>query len=587
MESITSVNNNEVINYMEGISYKPISPLIELSLIACSYFLGEPTYYNEDIDNKDVNPNNNNNEKMSQKYILLNYDKNKSRNKIFLDACNNALNYDFSKVLEFAVKCRTEFYMRKSPAQILAIAALHPDRQEFNQKNPMFFRNAVKNCCNIPSDMTSIHQAWMSLTNSIKSDKRPGYPSFLKRSCEDKLKSTTSYQLEKYRKDNIDMVRICHPNKKSLQNNSNLNGGENRDISSLMKNGKLKLADNEMKWESLRSQGLSWIEILERLEWKMPHMAALRNVRNFAFSDPGIENMNKYLEMLLAGVEGGKQFPFQYITAYKNFKSYSNNVNQNKPTYYKRKKSKQIVPQIKEIKSIYKDIIIPCLEECLQKSMKCFPSLTGDVISLSDNSGSAHGTFTSKYGTVKISDIDNLSALFTAYNCTGKGVVGIFGDEYHPYIVDKNRPLLEQYDEIIEIGKTIGQGTENGVWLFFKNAFNDPTNHKFDYWFCYSDMQVGHGELYGDDSDIKNEFHFQKNKSIYTSNCKYINIHECLNKYRKEINSKINTFMVQTAGYNNAILPELIYRGSILSGWTGNEVLYAKKYSELWNEIDA
>ena len=50
---------------------------------------------------------------MSQKYMLLNYDKNKSRNKIFLDACNNALNYDFSKVLEFAVKCRTEFYMRK------------------------------------------------------------------------------------------------------------------------------------------------------------------------------------------------------------------------------------------------------------------------------------------------------------------------------------------------------------------------------------------------------------------------------------------------------------------------------------------
>ena len=109
--------------------------------------------------------------------------------------------------------------MRKSPAQILAIAALHPDRQEFNQKNPMVFRNAVKNCCNIPSDMTAIHQAWMSLTNSIPSDNRPGYPSFLKRSCEDKLKSTTSYQLEKYRKDNINMARICHPSKKSLQDN--------------------------------------------------------------------------------------------------------------------------------------------------------------------------------------------------------------------------------------------------------------------------------------------------------------------------------------------------------------------------------
>lgn len=592
MESITTTsnNNNEVTNHMGGTSFEAITPIINLSLIACSFFLGEPTYYNEEIDNKDVHPNisnnNNNNEKMSQQYLILNYD-NKSRNKIFLDACNNALNYDFSKVLEFAVKCRTEYYMRKSPAQILAIAALHPNRQEFNKKNPMIFRNAVKNCCNIPSDMTSIHQAWMSLTNSIPSDKRPGYPSFLKRSCEDKLKSTTSYQLEKYRKDNINMARICHPNKKSLQINSNLNGGENRGLGQLMTDGKLKLEDNQKKWDSLRSQGLSWIEILERLEWKMPHMAALRNVRNFAFSDPGIENMNKYLEMLLAGVEGGKQFPFQYITAYKNFKSYSNNVNPNKPKYSKGKKSKQFVPQIKEIKSIYQDIIISCFEECLQKSMKSFPSLTGDVISLSDNSGSAHGTFTSKYGTVKVSDIDNLSALFTAYNCTGKGVVGIFGDDFHPYIVDKNRPLLDQYDEIIEIGKTIGQGTENGVWLFFKNAFNDPTMYKFDYWFCYSDMQVGHGELYGNDPDIENEFHFQKDGSNNRSFTKYINIHECLNKYRKEINSKINTFMVQTAGYNNTILPELLYRGSILSGWTGNEILYAKIYSELWDQIDA
>ena len=37
----------------------------------------------------------------------------------------------------------------------------------------------------------------------------------------------------------------------------------------------------------------------------------------------------------------------------------------------------------------YKDIIIPCLEECLQKSMKCFPSLTGDCV-LSAGFASAH-----------------------------------------------------------------------------------------------------------------------------------------------------------------------------------------------------
>ena len=59
------------------------------------------------------------------------------------------------------------------------------------------------------------------------------------------------------------------------------------------------MSDGELKWETLRSRGLEWIEILEALEWRMPHMAALRNIRNFASSDPGIKNMNKYLKCLI------------------------------------------------------------------------------------------------------------------------------------------------------------------------------------------------------------------------------------------------------------------------------------------------
>ena len=210
--------------------------------------------------------------------------------------------------------------------------------------------------------------------------------------------------------------------------------------------------------------------------------------------------------------------------------------------------------------------------------MKCYPCLEGDVISLSDNSGSAHGTFTSTYGTVTISDIDNLSSLFSAYNCTGRGVVGLFGDNLKLYEVDKKRTLLEQYQEIKKISTTVGIDTENGVWLFFKNAFEDPKNYKFDHWFCYSDMQVGHGNLYGNDKTMNSIFR--------VNNSEYIEIHECLNKYRNNVNSKINTYMIQTGGYNNTILPELLYRGVILSGWTGNEVKYAYEFSKLWNQIE-
>ena len=41
--------------------------------------------------------------------------------------------------------------------------------------------------------------------------------------------------------------------------------------------------------------------------------AALRNIREFSASVPGLENMTKYLEMVFSGVKGGKQFPFRYI----------------------------------------------------------------------------------------------------------------------------------------------------------------------------------------------------------------------------------------------------------------------------------
>ena len=109
---------------------------------------------------------------------------------------------------------------------------------------------------------------------------------------------------------------------KSLKCNLDKNGND-RDISKIMKDGKLFLSDGELKWETLRSRGLEWIEILEALEWRMPHMlAALRNIEILHLLILVLKNMNKYLEMLLSGVENGKQFPFRYISAYNNFKNY-------------------------------------------------------------------------------------------------------------------------------------------------------------------------------------------------------------------------------------------------------------------------
>ena len=96
-------------------------------------------------------------------------------------------------------------------------------------------------------------------------------------------------------------------------------------------------------------------------------------------------------------------------------------------------------------------------------------------------------------------------------------------------------------------------------------------------------MQAGHGELYGNDPQMQKEYKWNKASS---GGHKYIDVLSLINNYRRTLNPKVNVFMVQTAGYNDAIIPHAIYRGAIMAGWTGNEVVYADKLVKLWDEVE-
>jgi hypothetical protein len=56
--------------------------------------------------------------------------------------------------------------------------------------------------------------------------------------------------------------------------------------------------------------------------------------------------------------------------------------------------------------------------------------------------------------------------------------------------------------------------------------------------------------------------------------------------YRKIVNPKLNIFTVQTGGYDNNLIPENLYRGAILAGWTGKESLFASANIEIWDNIE-
>jgi hypothetical protein len=550
-------------NFMGGECYELFNPIQALRLPLCSQFLGEPSYYMPAKDEEENTEIKSILEKLGDhvmfpKYSLM------SRQAAFFDAATNALNYDFAATLAEANRARNEYFMRRAPAQLLAIAASHPGRIDFNENNPKAFRDVVKKCCPLPGDMNAVLDAWKALHGS-----KSKFPSFLKRAFEDRLCELTAYHGSKYPRQTIDMTRISHPSKKTVQQTV---------LDPLMRDGRLVLDNAETTWEKHRSQGKSWVETFDAMNGHIPHMAALRNMRGFAQSDPGEEYMKKYCIMVLSGVHGGKQFPYSYISAYEACK----NACEQGEVQKKPRKIKGYVPKEKDpIKPVYFEMMEKCLRKCLEKSIENFPSLEGDVIAVSDNSGSAWGTCTSKYGTRCVADIGNLSALLTALCCTGKGVVGVFGDKLHMYTVDKNRSFLEQYEEISTLGKTVGSATENGLWLFFKRAFENPSDYRYDHFFCYSDMQAGHGGLYGQDPEMQDEYVWQHSHSM-----KYIDVMSLINDYRRSLNPKFNVFMVQTAGYNDAIVPQTTYRGAIMAGWTGNEVVYADKLVKLWDEVE-
>lgn len=500
--------DEQVVNYMNGISYTT-NPLLELEMIAASSIFGEKSFYKKDgVQDKEAN----------------------TTTSTFIKACDNALSYDFKGVLELAKKLRYEYNMRLNPALIIIRAVMHEGRKVFNEENKVFMRTCIEEVINIPTDVWNQFELWMFFNGS-----KNKLPSILKRAWADKLNSAKKYQLAKYKTKAkiIDLVRICHAN--------------SEDINELMKSGTIEVTDEESTWEKLRSEGKSWTEILEGTY--IPHMALLKNLRGIA-TEVSDNTLKQVLELLENGVEKGKQFPFRYWSALNAIKTSNPKVSN-------------------------EGLIEECLNRCLDKAMSNFPKLKGKTICLSDNSGSAWGALTTEYGSVKVAEIDNLSSVMTAIN-SDEGYVGIFGDKLEIESVNKRDGVLSQLDKIqSKHSHSIGGSTENGIWLFLNEAIKKKIH--WDNIFIYSDMQAGHGGLYGINS---------RDYSEYITRGHYIDVLKLVQEYRRKVNPKVNVFSVQTAGYDNSILPENEYRTSILTGWTGKETLYANVLIDIWNRME-
>lgn len=518
---------------MDGESYV-YSPLATLKMISASSIFGEPSYYRDGgIGKRSTRYSARGNEIWSKllDYIIIPKEYNgKSTTEIMTEAIDASLDYDYEGTLNWAVELRTVYNIRLNPQIIMVRAAIHPKRKEFTANNKVNFR--FINCQVMQrADEPMVQIAYYLFINN---GKKNNIPNILKRSWSDKLSSLKPYAINKYKHAEIGMinaVRICHANSEN--------------INELMATGDIQVSDSETTWEQMRSAGKDWMYILENCN--ISHMALIRNLRNIFSEIDNVAIADAVIAELKRGVLHGKQFPFRYYSAYK---------------------------AIRDSNVHHKDILLDALEDCVDISIANMPQLSGKTICLTDNSGSAWGTIPTEYGSVTIAEIDNLSSILTA-KCSDEGYVGVFGDRLKIIPISKNDKVLRKLSEINKIGKEIGMNTEGGIWTFFQKATKNKD--KFDNIFIYSDMQAGHGELYGTSTQQ------QEYRNAGCSCVMYINVFQCLLNYRRQVNKNVNMFSVQTAGYDNSVLPEYAYRTSMMSGWTGKEAMFAKMLIDIWD----
>jgi hypothetical protein len=520
--------NKKVTNFMGGSSYE-LSPMDALRIVSASSIFGEPSFYKPSHDRHASSC------RTDASHLLfadMYADSSTSTTDVFTDVVDAALEFDFKGTLEFAISLRMDFYMRLNPAVIFIRASVHEGRAAFNVANPGEMRAIGKKLILRPDDITNQFEYYMFINGTKK-----GLPSIVKRTWADRLSEFGAYHIAKYKsKSLVDLVRISHANSPV--------------IDELMETGTVVVDESSTTWETLRSQGKTWKEIASTI--RIPHMALLRNLRGIFLEVNDLDFAKEIAELLKAGVLNGKQFPFRYYTA----KSAIENAGIN-----------------------HASVIIDALNECLDISVDNMPKLKGKTAVLSDNSGSAWGAFNSQYGSVTVGEISNLSGIITCLN-SDEGELHVFGDRVKKIDITKRDGILNQLSNVNSVGKKQGMGTENGIWLFFENAIKNKIH--YDNIFIYSDQQAGHGGLFGNEAERYKKFSY--NKGGYGG--QYIDVLALVSEYRRVVNSKVNVFSTQVAGYDNSAIPENIYRGAVLAGWTGKETTFARELINTWDSIE-
>jgi hypothetical protein len=535
MTQLAVVNTSAVphgahVNYMGGISFPVNHPVTRLRMMAASSFFKEPTFYatTSARDDKSFPRDLHERLQLSLGAVENLQIRARPRAAALEQTIDEALAIDVEATLKVAVALRNEDFIRVTPQVIMVRAAHHPACRGTGLVRK--YASLIMQRGDEPALQLAYHNA-----SFTRSDGRPAaIPNALKKAWADYLSQASLYTLSKYRMlkgeaKTVDVVNVCRPKSEAI---GKLVAGE--------------LKPQGQTWESFISEHGStretWHHAYETfLRHPAGHMALLRNLRNleqFGLIDSDV------LANLVSGAAEGQQLPFRYHSAYEAMKA----AGARQP-------------------------VLDAIEQCLHQSLAALPRLPGRVMSLADNSGSAHSAFASEYGKVTVSSIANLTAVLTGFMASDEGWVGVFGDELKRHRIDTAQSALAQHANIQTLAQNVGQGTENGIWVFFKEAIANKEH--WDHIFVYSDMQAGHGGLFGHRPSEYAAFGWDGEGD------RYIDVPALIKAYRESVNPNVMVYLVQMAGYSDALVPEHYDKTVILGGWSGSILRYASRMHEV------
>ena len=482
---------------------------------------------------------------------------------------------------KLALYVRNEGNLRSVSHLIAATIAQRASGTEWSKR---FYNKIVVR----PDDMSEILSAY-AVQNKMDLKKIRKIPNAIKKGFKTALERLDAYQIDKYKMNSrqvkmLDLVNLFHP--KGTQRNQqayhNLVNGES--LAGLYAS---KVLEKEMTKAGQKTQGKSVQEkeaakkeaienVLSNVKG-MPIMNLLRNLRNIILYAPkSVDDACAQLTNETA-VLNSRLLPFRFATAYEEIEkmSFSDKKSDTSIAFEEDYNNQTITAtEFAELK----EKVLNAIEDALQISCQNIPELEGNTAILIDHSGSVRGdsggsSRVSAFSKTTTAMIGNLFGSMMAYR--QKNVyIGLFGDRLIPVKVDRSQRLLDFNKKSFDKGANCGEGTEQGIYDFFRQAVREKK--KIDNIIVFSDCQIGSSgstSWYGT-SGTERSATFQ----------------DLIKQFRK-INPLCNIIVVDihnTRGNNVFYKPERVLN---IAGWSANifDVIKSntKGFGAILKEIEA